>query len=107
MVIGVHMGDDDAGHPVRRDARRGQAAQQVLPAGVGVPAGINSDNAAIGVNQVGKRVAQRAIRDRHRNRPEAGSDLLDRGELASQPRLPLGYPGDDHRAPRVRSAAWC
>ena len=97
VVVEVHVGDDDPGDSVGRQARGRKPGHEVLPAALVIPARVHDQRAGVGKQQVGERVAKRVVRDRHRHGPHAGADPLDRRQFALSPRLPLGQPGHRHR----------
>jgi len=97
VVIGVHVGDEHGRDRGERDLALAHPGRQCLPAVGVIPAGIDHDEASVVLDQVGQDVAERVADDRHRHRPYAAGDLLDRRELGSPPCLTLPRAGYLHR----------
>ncbi len=106
VVVRVHVGDHDAGDRLRAGPGLLQPAGQVLPGALVVPARVDHDQRAVAVQQVAQRVAERAVRDRHRQRPHPGGHLLGGRQPAVPPGLALGQAGDGYLAASSTSAAW-
>ena len=72
-----------------------EAVVQRRPGVVGVPPGVDDGDAVVELEGVDEDVAQGVVRDGHRDRPQPGPHLLDRGHDVAVPRLFLEHPGDD------------
>ena len=80
VVVRVDVGDHDALHVGDVAAGLLHAALQRAEGVVGVPAGVDEVGPTVGLEEVDQHVAQRVVRQRHRNAPQSGPDLLDTGE---------------------------
>ena len=81
MVIGVHVGDEEA--VALRDVVAGgdEAFLEHLPGGVVVPARVHEHRAAVGLEEVDERVAEGVVRDRDGDAPQPRTHAFDRRDL--------------------------
>ena len=93
-VVGVKVRDQDRGDLGDLVTGGGHPGHQAVPGLVTGPAGIDKHRAALGLDQVGEDVPQRAVRERRRHRPETRPDLLNRRQDAVAPSPLLHGPGD-------------
>ena len=77
------------------------AVVQRRPGVLGVPPGVDDGHAIVELEGVDEDVAQRVVRDGHRDGPQPGPDLLHGGHDVAVPCLFLEHSGDDDhgRAP--------
>ncbi len=77
VVVGVVVGDDDAVDVGDRDAECGEAGDEGVP-GLGVvPAGVDEDRAAVGVEDVDEGVSEGVVGDGHLDPPHASAVIGD------------------------------
>ncbi len=86
VVVGVVVGDDHAVHPGDGDAEGRQAGREGVPGLRVVPAGVDQDGAATGVEDVDEGVTQRIVRDGDLDAPYASAVV---GDLRCRVRLHL------------------
>ena len=104
VVVGVDVGHHHRPHVGHRAAGRPQAVIEGLPGVVGVPACVDQGHPVVELEGVDQDVAQRVVRDGHRDRPEARAHLLDRREHVAVPGLLLEGAGhSEHRCTVLRA----
>jgi hypothetical protein len=73
VVVGVVVGDDHAVDVGDRDAQGTETGDEGLPGGRIVPAGVDEDGAAVGVEEVDQGVTERVVGDGHLDGPDAAA----------------------------------
>lgn len=71
MVVGVVVGDDHAVDLGDANAEGVETGGEGVPGGGVVPAGVDEDGAAVGVEQVDEGVTEGVVRDGHLDGPDA------------------------------------
>ncbi len=100
-MIGVDVGDHDAGHLCRIGSCLAETEEQGGPTPVGVPTGVDDDQFAGSAEQeVAQRVSDRVVRDRDRYRPYVAAELFDFRRNLGRPCLVLGVAGHRQRIRR-------
>ena len=79
VVVGVDVRDEHAVALGDVGAGGAEAGDEGVPRLVVVPTGVDEHRAAVGLDEVDERVAERVVRERHADRPQARPHGLGRG----------------------------